>query len=314
VIRQSLAARALAARYTLSYEVTSERIDMSTGGYSIFRETIADMTWPAVDEAASRQAVMLVPIAVIEQHGPHLPLATDIYGAYLLSVHIKAELAKSGVEAVIAPPYYFGMNPTTGMFTGSLHIERETMVNVLTQLFLNYGRWGFGRQFILNHHGDPTHNDAIMEAIRSVRSQGIDAVYTMGGFVRQFIEEAYTSAFHKPLPLPQAALLQAPESQATRLARERLTKSSLHVHAEEFETSMIMRWYPDTLAPDVDVKTLTPVLPTSSEFDQAIQEGRWRELSPAGYIGDPSVATPDTGEIYALEAVDIARAIVAWLA
>jgi creatinine amidohydrolase len=284
------------------------------GGYSIFTDTIADMTWPAVDEAARRKAIMLVPVAVIEQHGPHLPLATDIYGAYLLTVRIRAELGKAGVEALIAPPYYFGMNPTTGMFTGSLHIDRETMVSILTQLLLNYGRWGFERQFVLNHHGDPTHNDAIMEAIRSVRSQGVDAVYTMGGFVRQFIEEAYTSAFNKPLPLPESALLQAPESEVTKLARERLTKSSLHVHAEEFETSMIMRWYPDVLDPDIEVTGLTPVLPTPEEFGRALQQGRWRELSPLGYIGDPSVAAAETGEIYALEAADIARAIVEWLA
>jgi creatinine amidohydrolase len=206
------------------------------------------------------------------------------------------------------------MNPTTGMFTGSLHIDRETMVAVLTQLFLNYSQWGFRRQFILNHHGDPTHNDAIMEAIRSVRSQGVDSVYTMGGFVRQFIEEAYTAAFHKPLPLPESALLQAEESEATRLARRKLTRSALHVHAEEFETSMIMRWYPDVLDPGTEVKDLVPVLPTPEEFDQAIQDGKWRELSPLGYIGDPSVATAETGEIYALEAADIARAIVTWLA
>jgi creatinine amidohydrolase len=281
--------------------------------YSIFKDTVADMTWPAVEAAGCRKAIILVPIAVIEQHGPHLPLATDMYGACLLSVHIRARLAEAGVEALIAPPYYFGMNPTTGMFPGSLHIERETMVAIITQLLLNYARWGFHRQFILNHHGDPTHNDAIMEAIRSVRSQGVDAVYTMGGFVRQFIEDAYTSAFHQPLPLPGSALLQAPESEETKLARERLTRSALHVHAEEFETSMIMRWYPDVLDPEAEVKDLEPVLPTPEEFDQAIQAGRWREVSPAGYIGDPSVATPETGELYALEAADIARAIVAWL-
>ena len=72
--------------------------------YSIFKETIADMTWPAVDEAARRKATTLVPIAVIEQHGPHLPLATDIDGAYLLSVRIRAELAEAGVEVLVAPP------------------------------------------------------------------------------------------------------------------------------------------------------------------------------------------------------------------
>jgi creatinine amidohydrolase len=40
---------------------------------------------------------MLVPIGVIEQHGPHLPLATDAYGAYLVSVLTKAELEKRGI-------------------------------------------------------------------------------------------------------------------------------------------------------------------------------------------------------------------------
>lgn len=284
------------------------------GGYSIFDHTIADMTWPAVDEAARRKALMLVPIAVMEQHGPHLPLATDIYGAYLLCVRVRADLAEKGIEAVIAPPYYFGMNPTTGMFPGSLHIERETMVSVLTQVFRNYANWGFGRQFIINHHGDPTHNDAIMEAIRAIRADGVDAVYTMGGFVRQFIEEAYTSAFHKPLPLPDSALLQAPESERTRAERLRLTRSQLHVHAEEYETSMIMRWYPDTLETSVQLKDLAPVLPSSEEFDQAIQEAKWREIAPLGYIGDPAVATPETGEIYALEAADIAEGIAVWLA
>ena len=53
-------------------------------GLSVFEGTVANMTWPAVEQAALRGAVMLVPIGVIEQHGPHLPLATDVYGAYML--------------------------------------------------------------------------------------------------------------------------------------------------------------------------------------------------------------------------------------
>jgi creatinine amidohydrolase len=282
-------------------------------GYSIFDGTIADMTWPAVEQAARGNAVLLVPIAVIEQHGPHLPLATDTYGAYFLCSRVRTELIRAGVATVMAPPYYFGMNPTTGMFPGSLHISSATMLAVLTELFLNYGQWGFKRQFILNHHGDPTHNDTIMEAIRTVRDQGIDAVYTMGGFARQFIEEAYAAAFHKPLPLPEEALIRADESEATALFRERVTKSDLHIHAEEFETSLIMRWYPELLDRGVTLSGLEPVLPTPRQFGEAINQGKWRELSPLGYIGDPSVATPENGELYALAAADIAKAIVEFL-
>jgi creatinine amidohydrolase len=282
-------------------------------GYSIFEGTIADMTWPEVEAAGRRGAVMLVPVAVIEQHGPHLPLATDTYAAYLLCVQTRGELERSGVETVVAPPYYFGMTPTTAMFPGSVGISHDVMASVLAEAMGSYASWGFTHQFILNHHGDPQHNSAIMQAIRAVRTQGVDAVLTLGGWVGEVVEQVYTSAFGEPLPLPQSAILRAQESEETRRARERFSRSKLNVHAEERETSLIMRWFPETLNKNIRIDKLPPVLPTMDEFDDAIAHGKWRELSPLGYIGDPSVATRENGELYSLEAADIARAIVALL-
>jgi hypothetical protein len=61
------------------------------------------------------------------------------------------------------------------------------------------------------------------------------------------------------------------------------------------------------------VDTLPPVLPSMEEFNNACNGGRWRELSPLGYVGDPSVATRENGELYALEAADIAQAIALFL-
>ncbi len=89
-------------------------------GYSIFAGTLADMTWPEVEAAGSQNTPLLVPVAVIEQHSRHLPLATDTYGAYLLCSLIQEHLADRGVQVLIAPPYYFGVNATTSMFPGSL--------------------------------------------------------------------------------------------------------------------------------------------------------------------------------------------------
>jgi creatinine amidohydrolase len=278
-------------------------------GYSIFAGTIADMTWLQVEAAAKRGASMLVPIAVIEQHGPHLPLATDTYGAYFLCTTIREELAKAGIEAVVAPPYYFGINSTTWMFPGSLTVRRPGMVEVLTDIFGGFARAGFKQLFVLNHHGDPEHNDAIMEAIRNVREQGVDAIYTMGGFQRHFIQEAYEGMYKRPLPLPPEALLVAPESEETRVRREAVTRSDFGVHAEERETSLIMRCFPETVDPSVTIKDLVPVMPTMAEFNRAAGEMKWRELSPLGYVGDPSVAAEDNGELYAFEAKDIATAM-----
>ena len=52
--------------------------------YSIFAGTMADMTYLQVEEAAAQGLPVLFPVAVIEEHGPHLPLATDTYIAYRL--------------------------------------------------------------------------------------------------------------------------------------------------------------------------------------------------------------------------------------
>lgn len=277
-------------------------------GHSIFAHTIADLSWPQVEAAGQREALMLLPVAVIEQHGPHLPLATDTYGAYLLCVHARKALNDAGIEALVAPPYYFGINWGTRMFPGSLTISRDLMISLLEEIMENYAGWGFRRQFVVSHHGDPQHNHAVVEAIRRARDRGIDAVLTLAGFVGPAIEEGYAGAFGTPLPLPEVAIVRASDSEHTQLLRKRATRSLLHVHAEERETSMIMRWFPDTLGP-APLESLAPVLPTMDEFNRASAEGRWRELSPLGYIGDPAVATNENGELYRLEAEDLGRAI-----
>ena len=279
-------------------------------GYSIFTETIVDMTWPEVEEATKKGAIMLVPLGVIEQHGPHLPLGTDVYAAITLCSLIKSELDQQGVLSVIAPPYYFGINETTGMFPGSISVKSESMVSMLSDLLVNYMEHGFKQQFILNHHGDPTHNSAILEAIRSATERGVEAVSVSGGLVEFAMERAIKDA---PGALPPSAILRVEESDETTKARARLNRSELHIHAEERETSLIMKWFPELLKKRDEIKNLTPVTPTIEVFFEAEMSGKWKELSPLGYVGDPSVARPENAELYALEAKDMAGAIVKYL-
>ena len=53
-------------------------------GYSLFDETMVDMAWPEIEKAAQEGAIVLLPTGVIEEHGPHMGLAVDIYLAYIL--------------------------------------------------------------------------------------------------------------------------------------------------------------------------------------------------------------------------------------
>jgi creatinine amidohydrolase/Fe(II)-dependent formamide hydrolase-like protein len=130
-----------------------------------------------------------------------------------------------------------------------------------------------------------------------------------------FVDTAYQVAFRRPLPLTGDAVLRAPESTATTEALARLTQSTgLDIHAGERETSLIMRWFPETLAGDVDLTEMQAVPETARQFQEAEASGGWRTLSPWGHIGNPAVATPENGDLYAFEAADMADALAAFLA
>jgi hypothetical protein len=90
-------------------------------GYSIFDETMVDMAWPDIERAATHGAIVLLPAGIIEEHGPHLGLAVDIYINCLLSVLAKKleatrltdddlkGLGRSDVETrKLIPQGYFG--------------------------------------------------------------------------------------------------------------------------------------------------------------------------------------------------------------
>ena len=80
------------------------------GKVNIFEDTMAHMTYVQVEEAAKEGTIVLFPIGVIEEHGPHLPLAVDVYGSCLQSRAVKSELKKRGIKSLIAPPFYWGIN------------------------------------------------------------------------------------------------------------------------------------------------------------------------------------------------------------
>jgi creatinine amidohydrolase len=109
---------------------------------NIFEDTMAHMTYVQVEEAARKGTIVIFPIGVIEEHGPHLPLAVDIYASYLQSREVKSELKKRGIESLIAPPFYWGINLATGAFGGSFTSKEETVILVLRDAMSCLKRWG----------------------------------------------------------------------------------------------------------------------------------------------------------------------------
>lgn len=155
--------------------------DQAGKGYSIFDGTLVDMKWPEVEQAAKDGAIVLFPTGVIEEHGRHLSLGVDTYGAYIRCKLTKQYLEEKGLKTVIAPPFYWGINNATGSFPGSFTSRPETVSAVIYDALESLRRWGFPQVFVINHHADHAHQAAIIDGIKKARiDTGVRAYYILG--------------------------------------------------------------------------------------------------------------------------------------
>jgi creatinine amidohydrolase len=240
--------------------------------YSIFFETMADMTFEEIEDAARRKLPVLFPIAVIEEHGPHMCLATDTYLTYNFARDIKRGLSGHDVEAIIAPPYYWGINAAMDGFGGSFRVKLETMEAVLYDLLECLMEWGFEKVFLLSVHGDFEHNLAMTNAARKASEELKVAVYSI-----------VTDLFIR------RAKLSGTEPYILRRAVEFGEVSGyLDIHAGSLETSLMADQFPDLV--DLDkAKGLGTSRTTTDGLRVWLKGGRMaREVTPRGYLGDPS--------------------------
>lgn len=134
--------------------------------HGIFKNTMANMTWVEIKQQADQNAIVLLPMGVIEEHGPHLCLATDIYSAHIYCLEVKQKLKENGVQAIIAPPFYWGICQAGNGFIGSFKIRPETAKSLPdVALGNNFEAWMFGGQLEIlspdGYLGSPASYDSV---------------------------------------------------------------------------------------------------------------------------------------------------------
>jgi creatinine amidohydrolase len=94
------------------------------------------------------QGVCLLPFGIIEKHGPHLPLGTD-----LINVRYATEQAAGQEYAVIFPPYYFGQIAEARQQPGTVSYSMNMQLNLLQETTDEMARNGCKKIIIVNGHG-----------------------------------------------------------------------------------------------------------------------------------------------------------------
>ena len=115
-----------------------------------------------IGQAARAGAVVIVPIASLEQHANHLPVNTDS--------NIVSTIAQSAARAVrefsvlVLPAIWTGYSPHHMAYPGSVTLKHHTFVEVLTQVASSIHAHGFRKILLLNGHGG---NSPIVAGMRT---------------------------------------------------------------------------------------------------------------------------------------------------
>jgi len=251
------------------------------GSAPLLSDTMATMTAPQIAQAAERGVGVLLPIGVMEAHGPHLPTGTDAMLATQLCQSIRGYATR---ELIVAPPYYWGINGILGRFAGSFNIRAETAEMLLTDVIDSLVANGFSEVLLVSHHGDMAHNQMLLKVVRAQQAQGRSGVRWLYAPARWKMIERLGLSAHDPV---WVRWMPTPALDAFKLT------GILGVHADEFETAGIVRYFPDT----VDYDALRGLPPTRLTVADLIEwrtgDAAARKLTPDGYFGDPNPIDPD---------------------
>jgi creatinine amidohydrolase/Fe(II)-dependent formamide hydrolase-like protein len=226
---------------------------------------LGELAWPDVKEFLSKHDTIIIPVGSCEQHGPHLPLDTDAYDAFWLSLRA----AKKAGCALVAPPINYGMSLHHMDFPGTITLTPDTLEAVAYEASISLIKHGFGKIVFENGHGGNT--PALESAAQRIKTDtGAFAVVDTVSLIPDYIEEAVETAYD--------------------------------AHAGEFETSTSLANREEHVRTD-RIKKPKLTLPASKYTKIGLKEKEpkvyWafktKEISKTGVIGDPTKSSKEKG-------------------
>jgi creatinine amidohydrolase len=230
------------------------------------------LTWPEVRRAAAEDRVALIPVGTLEDHGPHLPIDTDL--RIISEVCLRA--AEEALDdIVLLPAIPHGYDPHHMDFPGPISIGWETFTKYCTDVGLSLAHHGFKRMLYLNGHGSNQNLVEMAARLVNVESPGVLAA----------------AAFYLSSPEGLATVAEVRESEIGGMA-----------HACELETSIYLTIDPGAVDMDKAVDEQSFPKGEHSWFDWSDGSLRlmpwWSSFSRTGIQGSPTLATAEKGKAF----------------
>ena len=228
-----------------------------------------DLTTDELRLAASDHTVALLPLAAIEQHGPHLPLSTDLDIGLGLTDAALARLPED-FPVLVLPVVAVGLSLEHSEFAGTLSLDPQTAIASLVQIGESVARAGVKRLLFFNSHGG---NRQVADL----------AALTLRARYRMLVVKAN---YFRYAPPPN--LLCADEMRHGLHGGAMETAMMMHLCPEKVRTRHLRDNQSLGLAMDRTYPHLGP---------EAAASFAWmsQDLNPAGVVGNAGVATPALG-------------------
>jgi creatinine amidohydrolase len=223
-----------------------------------------ELTAQELRAKAAADAIVILPVGSMEQHGPHLPVGVDT----ILTEGVcraAAEQAAGDVPVVVAPTVWCGMAEHHMTFGGTFTFDIPTYRAVLLAFLKSIERHGFSRVLIINGHGG---NTAALNAF-------------LPDFARETSLRIFTAGY---FDLPRTDI--APLLEDQKGVR----------HACEVETSLMMVLAPDLVRHERISEAYGALDPANEWRTVPARFRSFKETTASGVHGDARRASPAKGE------------------
>lgn len=232
------------------------------------RTHLAEMTTLEAAAAVERGTVVVLPAGAFEQHGPGLPMATDLIRADAVADMV-AEILPD--EVVIGPSIPVGVSPHHMAFAGTITLRPSTFTTVLREYVDSLASHGWRRFLVVTGHGG---NNA-----------------ALGVLAQELIADR-----------PELEFAWSPVTTVAADVVAAMDRSEVHGHSGEAETAQMLYVAPELVRTD----DLAPGTTALAELDPLSRLARrsgpptlgvpYDRLAASGVLGDPRRATEADGK------------------
>lgn len=226
----------------------------------------ADLAGPQVAQVVTQRSIMIQPLGAVEQHGPHLPMSTDLIIAQA-AARAAVDTASPELDLWLLPPLAYTKSNEHAWAPGTIWLSATTMLSVLNDVGRCIAGTSARKVVFLNGHGG--NSALVVVANREVRmAHGL-----MTFLVHPFV----------------------PADQGGASPPEEL---GMGIHGGADETSVMLHLQPDLVSLDNARRHVPEALQQFERvrFGGSVPFG-WlsNDFGPDGVIGDPTLASAELG-------------------